>query len=113
MSKFTDNIRDIARTLSIESKLKVLPSFIDRQGWAGGRGITDGDVHDICPLHYSTDPNTYSISGLLAGTEGPKLGNHCAKLYTITGLTDFDTSEAVASFGAVVNLIIQLDGNFD
>lgn len=113
MSKFTDNIRKIARTVAIESKIKVLPSFLDIQGWGGGRGITSQDVSDLCPLHYTTDPNTYDIADLLAGTVGPKLGNNCAKLDTITGLTDFDVSEATASAGAVVHLIIQLDGIFD
>ncbi len=113
MSKFTDGIRAIARTIFIESKIKLLPSFLDRQGWGGGRGITSADVADICPIHYTTDPNSYDIAALLAGTVGPKLSNHCAKLDTITGLTDFDTSTAVDTLGATVHLVIQLDGVFD
>lgn len=113
MTKFTDNIRKIARTTEIEAKIKVLPSFIDRGEWEGGRGITSKDPEDTCPLFYSTRDNTYDIGDILAGTAGPKLGEKCAKLDSITGLVDFDTSEAEATLGAEVNLIIQLDGVFD
>ena len=113
MSKFTDNIRKIARSAEIEAKIKVLPSFIDRVEWEGGRGITSSDPKDLCPLFYSTRDNTYDIAALLAGTAGPKLGDKCAKLDSITGLTDLDTSQAIDSLGATVLLIVQLDGVFD
>ncbi len=113
MSKFTDNIRKIARSAEIEAKIKVLPSFIDRGEWAGGRGISSKDPTDTCPLFYSTRDNTYDIGAILAGTAGPKLGDKCAKLDSITGLTDFDVSQAFDSAGAEVLLIVQLDGIFD
>lgn len=113
MSKFIDNVRKIARTVEIEAKIKVLPSIVDRGEWEGGRGITSKDPVDTCPLFYSTRDNTYAIADILAGTAGPTLGDKCALLDSVIGLTDLDTSEATASFGAIVHLIIQLDGNFD
>ncbi len=113
MSKFVDNIRKIARSAEIEAKIKVLPSIVDRGEWEGGRGITTNDPGDTCPAFYSTRDNTYDIGDILAGTAGPTLADKCAKLDSITGLTDFDTSHATASLGAVVYLIVQLDGIFD
>ncbi len=113
MSKFTDNIRKIARSEEIEAKIKVLPADIARGEWEGGRGIASKDPTDTCPLSYSTRDNTYTISGILAGTEGPKLGDKCALLDSITGLTDQTASQADDSLGATVLLIVQLDGVFD
>ncbi len=113
MSKFTDNIRKIANTAEIEAKIKNKEAPVNRGDWEGGRGIAINNPPATCALHYSTDANTYTISALLAGTAGPTISDPCTRLDTITGLTDFDTSQATASLTAVVLLIVQMDGNFD
>ncbi len=113
MSKFTDNIKKIARTSELEKKIKNPVAPVDRGEWEGGRGIITAPPVDVCPLFYSTRDNTYDIAAILAGTAGPSLADKCAKLDSITGLTDVDTSQATASFGAVVHLIVQLDGILD
>jgi len=113
MATFKDNIRKIANTAEIEAKIKNKEAPVDRGDWEGGRGISINNPPVVCALHYSTDPNTYDITDILAGTAGPTIGDPCSRLDTITGLVDFDTSLATASLGAVVNLIVQVDGNFD
>lgn len=113
MSKFTDNIRKIARSAEIEAKIKAQADEPSRGTWEGGRGISSSDPTDTCPAYYSTRDNTYDIGDILAGAAGPKLGDKCAKLDSITGLMDFDKSEASGNIGGDVNLIIQLDGIFD
>ncbi len=113
MSKFTDNIRKIARSAEIEAKIKIIPPDVDRGEWQGGRGVMSKSPVDTCPLFYSTRDNTYDIGDILAGTAGPKLGDKCAKLDSVTGLEDYDKSIAPSSAGADVFLIIQLDGIFD
>ncbi len=113
MATFKENIRKIANTAEIEAKIKNKELPVNRGDWEGGRGIAINNPPAVCALHYSTDPNTYDIGDLLAGTAGPTIGDPCSRLDTITGLTDFDTSIADDSVGATVLLIVQMDGNFD
>lgn len=113
MATFKENIRKIARTAELEAKIKAKDLPINRGPWDGARGIADAVMPDVCALFYSTNPNSFDIGDLLAGTAGPTLADKCSRLDTITGLTDFDTSEAIDSLGADVFLIIQVDGNFD
>lgn len=111
MATLKDSIRKIAKTQELEKKIKKVELPIDRGTWEGSRGVgvRNNLPETICPLFYSTNPNSYDIADLLAGTVGPALGDECAKLNTITGLTDFDETAA----GETVHLIIQLDEVFD
>ncbi len=109
MATFKQNIKKISRAL--EEKIKNINLPTNRGEWEGGRGIgvNTNQPDDICPLFYSTNPNSYDIADILAGTVGPTVGDKCARLNTITGLTDFDQTTG----GDDVTLIVQLDGNFD
>lgn len=112
MTKFTDNIRKIAKTTELNAKIPIIP-FLDKTGIASKRG--EGfpiNTPPVCALSYFTSDNAYDIGALLAGTDGPTLGDKCTRVDTITGLTDFDVSAAPASFGAVVYLVLQPDGVF-
>ncbi len=113
MATFKENIRKIARTKEIEEKIKAKELPINRGPWDGGRGIASATLPDVCALFYSEGDNSFDIADLLAGTVGPTLADPCSRIDTLTGLVDFDTSEAVDSLGATVFLIVQLDGNFD
>lgn len=115
MASLKDNIKKIARTDELEKKIRKIDLPQDRGVWEGSRGVAINTAvpEAICPLYYSTSDNSYDIADLLAGTVGPQLGDKCARLNTITGLVDFDTSIAVDYIGADVNLIIQMDGEFD
>jgi hypothetical protein len=115
MSKFTDNIKKIARSAEIEAKIKVIPPKTDKANIPSERGIgtkVADPGEDVCALFYSQAPNSYDIGDLLAGTAGPTLSDGCSRLDTITGLTDVDVSEEVATEGATVLLVIQTDGIF-
>ena len=113
MATFKENIRKIARTAEIEAKIKNKEIPVNRGDWEGGRGIAINNPPAVCALHYTTDANTYDIGDIIDGLAGPTIGDQCSRLDTITGLTDFATSVATASFGAIVHLTIQVDGNFD
>ena len=113
MATFKENIRKIAKTSELEAKIKNKELPINRGTWEGGRGIAINNPSPVCALSYSTNPNSYSITDLLAGTAGPTINDQCSRLDTITGLTDFATSIAIDSLGATVLLIVQMDGNFD
>lgn len=113
MATFKENIRKIARTKEIEEKIKAKDLPINRGPWDGGRGIASATLPDVCALFYSQGANSFNIADLLDGSVGPTLADPCSRIDTLTGLVDFDLSEATASAGAVVNLTIQLDGVFD
>ncbi len=114
MTKFVDNIRKMAQTTELNQKIPVLP-FLDKPSIPTQRGEgfpQPGNTKKVCNLIYTTRANSYDIADILSGTTGPILNDECDHIDTITGLTDFDLSQAGPTFGAVVNLIIQVDGLF-
>lgn len=115
MATFKENIKKIARTAELEAKIKKIDLPRNRGEWEGGRGIGLNDVQpqDVCPIFYSTTPNSYDIGDIIDGLAGPTIGDECSRINTITGLTDFDVSVADDYVGATVFLVIQLDGIFD
>lgn len=111
MASLQDSIRKIAKTVELEKKIKKVDLPLNRGVWEGGRGVAINNAapQTVCPLFYSTNPNSFDIADILAGIAGPALGDECAKLNTVTGLTDFDETPA----GETVTLVIQLDEVFD
>lgn len=106
-----DKIKKIARTDELDKKIKKVDLPQNRGTWEGNRGIATSNVtpDTVCPLYYSTSDNSYDIGDIIDGVAGPQLGDKCARINSVTGLTDFDTTFA----GDTVHLVIQLDGIFD
>lgn len=113
MSKFTDNIRKIAKTAETNAKIRP-PIFVDKSPLPSQRGVGNAIIStkDFCSTLYSTRSNSYDIGDLLAGNAGPVLNNHCDHINILTGLVDFDTAQNTDNFGGNVNLIIHFDGLF-
>ncbi len=113
MTKFVDNIKKIAQVRELNQKIKTIP-FVDKSSIPSRRGVglPIPTQQEQCNIIYTTRSNSYDIGDILSGAAGPILNDHCDHINTITGLTDFDLSQAGPTFGAIVNLIIQLDGVF-
>ena len=112
MKNLNSHIRKIARTDDLARRIKAPLPVADRQPIAANRGIGIQDPTSTCNIKYSLRENSYDIGLLLSGLDGPTLQEPCSFINTLTGLTDFNTSQDTNSFGATVNLVIQLDGLF-
>ncbi len=112
MSKLADYLKTIAKTEYLDAKIKAAKANSDKPSVPASRGTAIQSVATECALHYATDANSFDFASILSGAEGPTIADPCSRINTITGLTDLDTSQASASLGAIVHLIIQMDGVF-
>ncbi len=114
MSDFTKYIQNIARTDEIMAKIRSTPITPDKTGLPAGVSYGIGIPTKVCPSSYNLPANSsFDIGDLIDGLKGPTLADSCTRLNTITGLTDFDTvAMGQPNAGAIVNLILQMDGIF-
>jgi len=106
-------IQQIARSDEIMAKIRAniipadpnpLPSYV---------GIGRGPNTVVCDSSYDLPASSsFAFIDIIDNGLGPTPGDACSHINTITGLVDFDTSQAAATFGAEVDLIIQMDGVF-
>ncbi len=108
-----DYIKRIARTDEIMAKIRAAVGSTDKTPLPNFIGIGPGPTQTACSTTYDLPANSsFSFQALVEGTAGPTLVDPCTRINTITGFTDFSTSNAPASFGAVVNLVLEMDGVF-
>ncbi len=108
-----DLIQQIARSDEIMAKIRAqvvspepnpLPPYI---------GIAGQPAAVTCDTSYDLPANSsFAFIDIIDNGLGPTPGDACSHINTITGLVDFDASQAPTSFGATVNLILQMDGVF-
>ncbi len=110
-----DLIQQIARSDEIMAKIRTAVVNADVNPLPAYVGI--GQHSEVTPLqcdpsYGSIAATTFAFIDIIDNGLGPTPGNKCSHINTITGLVDFDTSVAPATFGAEVDLILEMDGVF-
>ena len=113
MSDFSDYIQKIARTDEIMAKIRAAITNPDKPGLKAGLGVASIAPIQQCDTSYQLPANSsFAFIDIIDNGEGPTTSDPCTTLNTITGLVDFNTSQATLSFGAEVDLILEMDGVF-
>ncbi len=110
-----DLIQQIARSDEIMAKIRAAVISPDPQALPAFVGIgSHTDPASLqCDASWGSIANTsFAFGDIIDNGAGPVPGEPCSHMNTITGLVDLDTSQAPASFGSVVDLILQMDGVF-
>ena len=110
---YNDLIQRIARSDEIMAKIRAATPQPNINPLPAYTGFGVQPVLQVCDSSYDLPINSsFAFIDIIDNGLGPTPGDKCSHINTLTDLTDFDTSQAAASFGAQVNIIMQMDGVF-